>query len=96
MYMVLIDKGNKALMTTSVVALETRPGCLLKLTCDTSTEKFATACLTMNPAETCGHLMSLIVSNKGLENTPLALLGNHVKTALLKIQADGSGSSVPG
>ena len=83
-------------MTTSVLALETRPGTLLKITCDTSPEKFASATLQGSVSDTCGHLVSLVINNKGLENTPLVLLGNHVKTALLKMQASEGASHVPG
>ncbi len=88
--------SGKATMTTSVLALETKPGVLLKLTCDTTPEKFAKATLAGNVSSTCGHLVSLVVSNKGLENTPLVLLGNHVKTALLKMQASEAPAHVPG
>ena len=85
-YCVLAGKA-KVNMTTSVLALETRPGVLLKITADTSPNKLAAAALKRDVEETCGHLVSLIVTNKGIENTGLMLLGNHMKTAIIKMQA---------
>ena len=83
-------------MTTSFLALETSPGKLLKITADTSNEKFAQAAAEADVATLCGHLVSLVVLNKGPERTPLALLGNHVQTALLKMNAANVSSEVPG
>ena len=77
-------------MTTNLMALEAVPGTLLKVTCDSAAEKFASAVPTADVVAVCGHLVSLIVTNKGLENTPLALLGNYVRTGLLKMQASAS------
>lgn len=75
-------------MSTSVLALETRPGVLLKITSDSSPDIFASALLRRDVRETCGHLVSLVVTNNGIENTGLLLLGNHVKMAIIKIQAN--------
>ena len=83
-------------MTTSFLALETGPGKMLKITANTSNDKFAKAAERSDIAELCGHLVSLVVLNKGPERTPLALLGNHVQTALLKMQANDAASEVPG
>ena len=94
--MSLIGPKGKVTMTTSFLALESKPGKLLKITTDTSNEKFAQAVSACDVAATCGHLASLVVLNKGPERTPLALLGNHVQTALLKMQAEDSASDVPG
>ena len=73
-------------MNTAILALETTPGRLLKITARTSTEAMATAALQGDVRATVGHLVSLVVSHKGIENLGLVLLGNHLKTALLKIQ----------
>ena len=83
-------------MTTSFAAFETGPGKLLKTTADTSNEKFAQAADRCDVSALCGHLVSLIVLNKGPERTPLALLSNHVQTALLKMNAASLPSDVPG
>ena len=87
---------GKAAITTSFAAFETGPGKLLKITVDTSNDKFAHAAAAGDVAGLCGHLVSLIVLNKGPERTPLALLGNHVQTALLKMNAADASSDVPG
>ena len=93
------ENGGKFNLTTNILALETQPGLLLKLTCDTSPEKFATAAQHGDVTATCGHLTSLVVMNRGVHNTPLALLANHLKTALLFQQATGgtanTGRSLP-
>ena len=88
--------AGKAAITTSFAAFETGPGKLLKITADTSNDKFAQATAAGDVGELCGHLVSLIVLNKGPERTPLALLGNHVQTALLKMNAADASSDVPG
>ena len=88
--------AGKAAITTSFAAFETGPGKLLKITTDTSNDKFSQAAAAGDVGELCGHLVSLIVLNKGPERTPLALLGNHVQTALLKMNAADASSDVPG
>ena len=81
------SSGTSRTVITKLVAMETKPGTLLKLTADTSNDIFATAAVAGDVSTTCGHLVSLVAANKGIQNTPLALLGNHLKTGLLKIQA---------
>jgi len=83
---VTVDE-KKQILSTNIMALETKPGVLLKLTGDTSPNKFSAAALAGDVKGTCGHLMSIIAMNRGLENTPLTLLGNHFCTALLTIHA---------
>ena len=72
-------------MMTSVLALETSPGTLLRVSSNTTPEAFATAAAAADVAGTCGHLVSLVVANRGMSNMPQALLANHMMTALLKI-----------
>ena len=96
MLCIFTEHGQKLNMTTDVIVMETHPGTLLRLTCQTSADKFARAALEGNVSLTCGHLTSLVLVNKGVENTPTALLGNHVKTALLKMQAENNEGHVPG
>lgn len=74
-------------MTSHIVAMETTPGTLLKLTADTSAEQFELAVTAADVTRTCGHLLSLLALNKGVDNMPLPLLGNHVKSALIQMQA---------
>jgi len=83
----MTDGKQKQRLSTNIMALETKPGTLLKLTCETSPDKFSSASLAGDVNGTCGHLMSIIAVNRGLENTPLALLGNHFRTALLTMHA---------
>ena len=83
-------------MTTNVMALETEPGRLLRITTDSSPDKIASAAMSRDVRNLCGYLVSLIVSSKGLENTPLALIANHVKTALLQMQAKSVTLAAPG
>lgn len=85
--LLFVEGTKKKMMSTSILALEVRPGTLLKLTSDTSTDKFAEAAAARDVTGTCGHLLSLLTVNHGLEGVPLALLGNSFETALLKIRA---------
>ncbi|XP_078082199.1 uncharacterized protein LOC144502066 [Mustelus asterias] len=67
-----------------LVALEVKPGVLLRLTTETNPELFAQAVKSRDPTGTAGHLVSIVVAD-GLRNAPLALLANHVETALAAI-----------
>ncbi|XP_078257611.1 LOW QUALITY PROTEIN: uncharacterized protein LOC144594664 [Rhinoraja longicauda] len=64
-----------------LIAMETKPGVLLRLTTDTSPEHFAQAVKSHDPIGTAGHLVSIAAAD-GLRNAPLALLANHVESAL--------------
>ena len=74
-------------LTTDIVALEVRPGTLLRITTDTSAEHFNTAAQAGDARATAGHLVSIIATNHGVEAAPLALLANYVQTALLQMHA---------
>lgn len=74
-------------VTTDLAALEVQPGTLLRLTASTTPDLFAHVALQGNARLTAGHLMSLVALNHGIDETPLALLGNHVKTALFTMQS---------
>ena len=80
-------------MTVDIMALETKPGMFLKLTASPSPDKFAKAVREGDVNTTCGHMVSLVVSSKGLDNTPLALLGNHMRTALVQLYASKDGKA---
>ena len=73
-------------MMTNIVALETSPGTLLRISANSTPEAFATAAADADVAATCCHLVSLVAANRGMSNMPQALLANHMMTALLKIQ----------
>ncbi|XP_046338389.2 protein NO VEIN-like isoform X3 [Haliotis rufescens] len=89
----LTVEGGTKKVTTDVVAMETQPGKLLKLVSQTSPEKFQEALSHQDVKGTCGHLVSMVMMNKGIENTPTALLANHMKTALFSLHA---ASQTPG
>ncbi|KAL3859495.1 hypothetical protein ACJMK2_009714 [Sinanodonta woodiana] len=79
-----------------VFALETCPGHLIKLTNHASEELFAQALEQKNVLLTCGQLVSLLVSKKGMDNLPTALMANHVKSALMKLHAADPQCITPG
>ncbi|XP_074643214.1 uncharacterized protein LOC141900295 isoform X2 [Tubulanus polymorphus] len=73
-----------------IMALEVGPGVLIKITSTTSVELFLEAARNADATLTCGHLVSIIVKNKGMAGAPLSLLANHMATALHHIQnSDG-------
>ncbi|KAK3603430.1 hypothetical protein CHS0354_009413 [Potamilus streckersoni] len=82
--------------TLDLLALETSPGHLIKLTNQASPDIFAEALEHQDIQMTCGQLVSLAVISNGTNNMPMALLANHVKTALLKMHAAEPQSAVPG
>ncbi|XP_067652769.1 uncharacterized protein [Haliotis asinina] len=83
----LTTEGGTKKVTTDVVAMETQPGVLLKLVSQTSPERFQDALSSKDVQGVCGHLVSMVMMNKGIENTPTALLANHMKTALFSLHA---------
>ncbi|RXN00805.1 hypothetical protein EOD39_8678 [Acipenser ruthenus] len=64
-----------------LVALEVKPGVLLRVTTHTSAELFAEAAMALDPVGTAGHLVSLVIAD-GIANAPLALLANLMETSL--------------
>ena len=82
--------------TSDFMALEVEPGKLLKICTFSGPEQFVSALQAEDPMLAAGHLVSLIVTNKGVEGAPLALLANHVKSALLSLHARSSALSTPG
>jgi len=75
------------LLTTDILALELRPGTLLRITTNTSAEQFSSAALAGDARATAGHLVSIIAANHSVDAAPLALLASYVQTALLKMHA---------
>ncbi|CAI9734952.1 Hypothetical predicted protein [Octopus vulgaris] len=84
---VQLEGGRKSVRTDFMV-LETEPGKYLKIISETSVEKFSAACSTSDVINTCGHLVSLIVHNKGLAMTPFAYLSNILQTQLFTLNND--------
>ncbi|KAL8608369.1 hypothetical protein ACOMHN_002602 [Nucella lapillus] len=87
------DGGQKTI-TTDIIALETQPGCLLRLVSSTSPQQFETALHQGDARTACGHLASLVTANRGVQHTPMALLANHTRAALFVLHT--SSSDVPG
>ena len=69
------------------MALEVKHGQFLKLTKHSNPAVFLSALESCDPHKAAGLLVSMVVSNGGLDNTPLALLATHVKTCLVSLQA---------
>jgi len=74
-------------LTTNILALEVRPGVLLRITTNTSAEEFSSAAQAGDARATAGHLVSIIATNHSVDAAPLALLANYVQTAVLQMQA---------
>ncbi|XP_062567288.1 uncharacterized protein LOC134229558 [Saccostrea cucullata] len=89
-------EGGSKIMNTDFIALERSPGQYLKLVSSSSPEKFCVALRNRIARDVSGHLMSMVVQNKGVENTPVALLANHVREELFKMHGEASKDSVPG
>ncbi|XP_066560829.1 uncharacterized protein LOC136750017 isoform X2 [Amia ocellicauda] len=64
-----------------LVALEVKPGVLLRVTTSTSDKLFAEAAMALDPIGTAGHLVSLVVAD-GILHAPIALLANHIESSL--------------
>uniref|UniRef100_A0A8W8JQP2 Protein NO VEIN C-terminal domain-containing protein n=1 Tax=Magallana gigas TaxID=29159 RepID=A0A8W8JQP2_MAGGI len=90
-----LEGGNK-IMKTDFIALESSPGQFLRLISSSSPEKFNAALQRRSPREVGGHLMSLVVGSKGVENTPRALLASHIKEELFKLHGEASVDRTPG
>ncbi|XP_064610417.1 uncharacterized protein LOC135474759 [Liolophura sinensis] len=89
-------EGENKMAITDFVAMETRPGQLIKLISQTSVKEFEKAVQSGDPRESCGHLVSQIVANKGVAKTSVALLANHVKSALYAMNASSVDTETPG
>ncbi|XP_015211657.2 uncharacterized protein [Lepisosteus oculatus] len=64
-----------------LVALEVKPGILLRVTNFTSPQLFAEAATALDPIDTAGHLVSVVLAD-GIANAPIALLANHMESSL--------------
>lgn len=71
----------------SLVVMETSPGVLLRVTTDTSPEIFKECACRGDAVGAAGHLVSMVMMNGGVPNTPVALLANHVQSSLASMAA---------
>ncbi|XP_028845943.1 uncharacterized protein LOC114796163 isoform X2 [Denticeps clupeoides] len=66
---------------TDLLALEVAPGVILRATSCTSDSLFSEAAQILDPIGTAGHLVSIVMSH-GVQNAPIPLLANHMKSSL--------------
>ncbi|XP_048088539.1 uncharacterized protein wu:fj29h11 isoform X4 [Alosa alosa] len=66
---------------TDLMALEVKPGVLLRVTRATGDKLFADAVQALDAVGTAGHLVSVVVAD-GILNAPTALLANHMESSL--------------
>ena len=76
-----------------LVVMETSPGVLLRVTMDTSPDMFRECTRHRDVIGATGHLVSMVVMNGGVSNTPVALLANHVQSSLASMVVDDRGDS---
>lgn len=86
---ILRSAGKSSLENQSpLVVLETSPGVLVRVTTDTSPEMFKKCACRRDAIGTAGHLVSMVIVNGGVANTPVALLANHVHSSLASMATD--------
>ena len=71
-----------------LVVMETSPGVLLRVTMDTSPDMFRECTRHRDVIGATGHLVSMVMMNGGVSNTPVALLANHVQSSLASMGVD--------
>ncbi|KAL3859496.1 hypothetical protein ACJMK2_009715 [Sinanodonta woodiana] len=91
-----LNLEGRRIAIIDILALETQPGHLIKLTNNASEELFAQALEQKNVLLTSGQLVSLVATKKGINNLPVALLANHVKSALMQMHAADPQCMTPG
>ena len=69
----------------SLVVMETSPGVLLRVTANTSLDMFKECACRGDAVGAAGHLVSMVMVNGVVANTPVALLANHVQSSLASI-----------
>lgn len=86
---ILMSAGKSSLESQSpLVVMEASPGVLLRVTTDTSPEMFKECACRGDAIGTAGHLVSMVIVNGGVANTPVALLANHMQSCLASMAAD--------
>ena len=91
---ILRSAEKSSLETQSpLVVMETSPGVLLRVTTDTSPDIFKECACRGDAIGAAGHLVSMVIVNGGVANTPVALLANHVHSSLASMAADDKDGS---
>ena len=71
-------------MRSTIHALETSPGTLLRINPDSTQAHFAQATNKRNVLLSCAHLISIIAIKKGADKLPLELMGSEVEQSLMQ------------
>lgn len=74
-------------------ALEISPGTLLRVDPEASHQKFLDAVEAMDPINTAGELVSIVVQQGSVHELSVQLLGNHIQTALERLVSASAGST---
>lgn len=91
---ILRSAGKSSLESQSpLVVMETSPGVLVRVTTDTSPETFKESACRGDAIGTAGHLVSMVIMNGGVANTPVALLANHMHSSLASMAVDDKDDS---
>ena len=91
---ILRSAEKSSLETQSpLVVMETSPGVLVRVTTDTSPDMFKECACRGDAIGAAGHLVSMVIMNGGVANTPVALLANHVHSSLASMAADDKDGS---
>uniref|UniRef100_UPI00358DDEA2 uncharacterized protein n=1 Tax=Myxine glutinosa TaxID=7769 RepID=UPI00358DDEA2 len=77
----VISMSRNSDITGELLALEVRPGILLRLDTHPSPDKFSNAARDGDFVMAAGQLISIVAAD-GISHSPLALLANHMETAL--------------
>ena len=87
---ILMSAGKSSLKSNQspLVVMETSPGVLLRVTTDTTPEMFKECACREDAIGTAGHLVSMVMVNGGVANTPVALLANHMQSSLASMAVD--------
>ena len=69
-------------MQTNILAMETSPGHLIRINPESTHASFADAASRRDVHMTCAHLVSIIAIKKGVDKTPLDLMGSEIEQTL--------------
>lgn len=74
-------------------AIETATNNLLRISLDSTVDDLGKAIIAEEPQDAAGHLLSIILSNGGLDRSPIIHIANVMKTSLTMLMAPERGSS---
>ncbi|KAM6951488.1 uncharacterized protein FYW47_015000 [Aplochiton taeniatus] len=77
----LKDFIDRNAANSDLATLEVAPGVLVRITTATGDKLFSQASMALDPVNTAGHLVSMVVAD-GIANAPTALLANHMESSL--------------